>query len=301
MTYFGFLLQFIVIPITLLGILTYLDRRRLRTLPPSLRLISPALTIAILVVVAVTYTTPWDNYLVATGVWWYDPQLVVGITLGWVPLEEYTFFVLQTVLTGLWLLYLARRVTVSTSFSASKMQRIIPAALVGMIWLAAAVVLAVGWKPGNYLALELVWALPVIAFQLAVGGDILWQNRRLVIPVIITSTFYYSAVDLIAIHAGTWTINPELTLGFLLGGILPIEEAIFFLLTNVMLTFGMVLALANESVGRLPAAIRSALTTNALDTSGEFAESYFRTSQTTQNSPLSSRLDTTVDHKPAID
>ena len=61
------------------------------------------------VLLAVVYTTPWDNYLVATGVWYYDPQLVSGIVLGWVPIEEYTFFVLQTILTSLVLLFVARR------------------------------------------------------------------------------------------------------------------------------------------------------------------------------------------------
>ena len=60
-------------------------------------------------IIALLYTTPWDNYLVATGVWWYDPALVTGLTLGWVPIEEYTFFILQTLLAGLWLAFLARR------------------------------------------------------------------------------------------------------------------------------------------------------------------------------------------------
>jgi lycopene cyclase domain-containing protein len=59
-------------------------------------------------VIAVVYTTPWDNYLVATGVWWYDPQLVTGLVLGWVPIEEYTFFIVQPILAGLWLLMLMR-------------------------------------------------------------------------------------------------------------------------------------------------------------------------------------------------
>ena len=59
---------------------------------------------SLLVLIAVAYTTPWDNYLVATNVWWYDESLVTGLKLGWVPIEEYTFFVLQTLMTGLWTL-----------------------------------------------------------------------------------------------------------------------------------------------------------------------------------------------------
>jgi lycopene cyclase domain-containing protein len=62
-----------------------------------------------LATIAVVYTTPWDNYLVATGVWYYDPRLVLNVTLGYVPIEEYAFFILQTFLTGLFVLWLWTR------------------------------------------------------------------------------------------------------------------------------------------------------------------------------------------------
>ncbi len=65
--------------------------------------------LAIVVLVAVAYTTPWDNYLVASGVWTYDAHLVQGLVLGWVPIEEYTFFVLQSIFTGLILYAFLRR------------------------------------------------------------------------------------------------------------------------------------------------------------------------------------------------
>jgi len=63
-----------------------------------------------LVVLALVYTTPWDNYLVATRVWYYDPALVWNTIIGYVPLEEYLFFILQTVLVGLFTVWLWRRV-----------------------------------------------------------------------------------------------------------------------------------------------------------------------------------------------
>ncbi len=59
-----------------------------------------------LATLAVIYTTPLDNYLVATRVWYYDPRLVLNVQLGFVPLEEYLFFVLQTLLTGLFVFWL---------------------------------------------------------------------------------------------------------------------------------------------------------------------------------------------------
>ena len=93
----------------------------------------------------------------ATGVWWYDPALVTGIVLGWVPLEEYTFFVLQPILIGLWLIWLARRLPVAPD-GGSVRARVNSVAVVAVVWFAALIMLISGWKPGTYLALELAWA-----------------------------------------------------------------------------------------------------------------------------------------------
>ncbi len=59
--------------------------------------------------VAVVYTTPWDNYVAATRVWYFNPQFVLNLPLGFAPLEVYAFFVLQSFLTGLFVLWLWQR------------------------------------------------------------------------------------------------------------------------------------------------------------------------------------------------
>ena len=51
-------------------------------------------------------------------------------------------------------------------------------------------------------------------------------------------------VDAVAIAAGTWVINPEQILGVHLPGRLPLEEAVFFLVTNILIGSGVTLALA---------------------------------------------------------
>src|SRR5690606_2155877 len=58
--------------------------------------------LAAVAAIALVYTTPRDNHLVWRGVWSYGADRVVG-TLGYVPVEEYLFFVLQPLLVGLWL------------------------------------------------------------------------------------------------------------------------------------------------------------------------------------------------------
>lgn len=264
MTYFGFLLRFLGIPLFILAIIAVLDARAGRRLPPSLRTWSPAVVIGAHVIVAVVYTTPWDNYLVATRVWWYDPALVTGIVFGWVPLEEYVFFVLQTIMTGMWLLMLARRMSFD-SFRPHGPLRTWSTAVVGVLWVASVVLLFSGWKPGTYLALELSWALIPVMVQLAFGADILWHYRKLVLWALIPTTIYLCIGDALAIESGTWTIDPAQSTGILILG-LPLEEAIFFLLTNTLVVFGVTLVLARESHLRISPAWRTRLRSPLLTT-----------------------------------
>lgn len=260
MTYFGFLALFLLIPLVVLGVLTWRDHRRDVTLPKALQNHPAWIVLVAHVIVAVVYTTPWDNYLVATAVWWYDPALVTGITIGWVPIEEYIFFILQTFLAGLWLLYLARRMKFDTGVIAHVQQiRMISTLVLGMIWLASVGLLVSGWAPGAYLALILVWALPPIMLQTIFGADILWRHRRLVVSALLPPLVYLSIADALAITAGTWTISPAQSLNIYLAGYLPLEEFIFFLITNVLVVFGMILVLARESQARVPTVLRNQL------------------------------------------
>ena len=98
MSYSLFLIVFVCLP---LAVLVYLTRGQVTR--------RTVLGLLVIMLAAVIYTTPWDNYLVANRVWYYDPQLVLNVILGYVPLEEYLFFILQTLLAGLFALWLWRR------------------------------------------------------------------------------------------------------------------------------------------------------------------------------------------------
>jgi lycopene beta-cyclase len=252
MTYFGFLIGFLGVPIAILGVVAYLDGRRERAIPPNLARWPFAAAVALHVVVALIYTTPWDNYLVATGVWYYDPGLVTGITFGWVPIEEYTFFVVQTILAGLWILFLLRRLCLSGPFAPLNARwRLVPALLLASVWLAGLFALLAGWGPGTYLGLELTWALLPVIIQIGFGGDILRRYGRLVALSILGMTAYLSLADYLAIGSGTWAISPGKSLNILVAGVLPLEEIVFFLLTNTLVTFGVVLVISQEGQARV--------------------------------------------------
>ncbi|MCA2001127.1 MAG: lycopene cyclase domain-containing protein [Chloroflexi bacterium] len=251
MTYFGFLLRFLVVPILVLLILHFADVKTHRESPrfKTGRLFWIAVGIHILL--AVFYTTPWDNYLVATGVWYYNPQLVSGVVLGYVPIEEYTFFVLETLFVGLWWRFLALRHPPSGNFVPSKALRVGAFAVLFAAWATSAVLFFAGPKSFTYLSIIFFWALPAVAPQLLFGADILWHYRKLAALTVLPVGAYLSAVDSLAIADSTWTIAADQSTGCLLGGILPVEEAVFFFITVTLVAFGMTLVLSEEAQERL--------------------------------------------------
>jgi lycopene cyclase domain-containing protein len=85
----------------------------------------------------------------------------------------------------------------------------------------------------TYLIFELVWALPVLALQWVVGRGILWRRRETLVLALLIPTLYLSCADSVAIANGIWTLHADRIVGIRLGN-LPLEEALFFLLTNAM-------------------------------------------------------------------
>jgi lycopene cyclase domain-containing protein len=252
MTYFGFLLRFLVIPIIIFFLIYLVDEKNKKYVSGFKNGRSFWVAIGIHILLALIYTTPWDNYLVATGVWYYNPQLVTGTLLGYVPIEEYTFFVLETLFVGLWWCFLVRRLGSRTEkFIPFRRIRFGSFAVLFIVWIISTVLFFAGPSSLTYLSIIFFWALPPIALQLLFGADILWRHHRLVALTLLPMTLYLSVVDSLAITASTWTIALDKSTGILLGGVLPIEEAIFFLVTVALVTFGMTLFLAKETQVRV--------------------------------------------------
>jgi lycopene cyclase domain-containing protein len=252
MTYFGFLLRFLVIPIIIFLVIYLLDEKRNRDISGFKNGWPVWIAIGIHILLALIYTTPWDNYLVAAGVWYYNPYLVTGIVLGYVPIEEYTFFVLETLFVGLWWQFLSRRLNPKAKkFIPSPKIRFGLFAALFLLWIAFTIFLFTGFPSLTYLSIIFFWALPAIAPQILFGADILWRHRQLVVLTILPMSLYLSIVDSLAIADSTWTIAPAQSTGIILGGVLPIEEAIFFLVTVTLVTFGMTLFLAEEAQDRM--------------------------------------------------
>ena len=250
MTYFGFLIRYVFSPILALLLMTWWDERRARNLPRFQKELVWRM-ILVHIGLALVYTTPWDNYLVASGVWSYNSQLVSGVIFGWVPLEEYTFFVVETLFSSLWWLFLARRLPDAGVFRPSRTARLSGFGVLLVLWLISLGLFLSGWKPVTYLSITLCWALPAIFPQFLFGADILWHERRLVFWSILPAGLYLSLTDIVALRATTWSISADQTIGMRFFGILPVEELLFFFITNILVAFGLTLMLSNLSQQRL--------------------------------------------------
>lgn len=228
MTYLSFLVYFLLFPISILSIWMFFSKYG-----PKRPFIG---AITLLCGLAFFYTTPWDNYLVATEVWWYGSDRIIG-TIGYVPIEEYCFFFLQTIMTGLWSFAVYSLLGYKeTSIKIGKKPFVIMTFLV----LEAFGIYALTQEPTRYLGLIISWSLPIIFLQLWFGLEILKKNIKLFMITLLPPTIYLWAADTFAIGEGIWAISKNYTVGIEPFG-LPIEEAIFFLVTNIMVSQGMIL------------------------------------------------------------
>ena len=58
-------------------------------------------------------------------------------------------------------------------------------------------------------------------------------------------------MDIVALNDTTWSISPGQTTGILFFGILPLEEVVFFFITNMLLGFGMTLMVSEVGQARM--------------------------------------------------
>ena len=106
------------------------------------------------------------------------------------------------------------------------------------------------WGHLTYLGLLLPWAIPVLAVQWAIGHAVLRRRWRTVAVATVITTAYLVTADAVAISQGIWSIQSDRILGPRLGGV-PLEEVLFFLLTDLMVVQSVVLLNAPEMRGAI--------------------------------------------------
>lgn len=241
MTYLAFLLIFLAPPIVALAAM---QRRPLAGVGGR----RGRYTLPLIALIAFLYTTPWDNFLVYKSVWSYGPDRILGV-IGYVPVEEYVFFLAQPFLGGLFLYVLLSRKPEPHPVNARTALFSGSACYLGAT-LAGVALLLSGWEQGLYLGLILAWAAPMLLLMWLYAGPFIWRYRRPFLLGVTVPTLYLWSADRIAIGLGIWDISNQYSLDFDPFG-LPFEEAVFFLVTNLLVVQGAMLFLFGDQIAEM--------------------------------------------------
>jgi lycopene cyclase domain-containing protein len=193
--------------------------------------------IAILVAIAYVYTTPWISYMIRQGAWWYADGAVLVRALS-IPLGEYLFFTIQTVVTA----FALHLIGFDPTFRDGDFDRAprIAGVVAGVAMVVVGLWLVTLDPSYLYLGGLIAWVGPVFALQWSVGGGYLVRTPRMWLAATLIPAAYFWVADRIAIEMGTWQLSAELTTGVTVLG-LPIEEMLFFASAGVMTVNGLVL------------------------------------------------------------
>jgi phytoene synthase len=234
LTYAGFHVLF---TLPALALVIFLARQTARDISPTY--FKKACTVAgVLCVVATVWTTPWDNYLVKVGVWDY-PEVghVLGV-IGYVPLEEYAFFSIQTFFVCMVWVWQGQCKIIPHFRKVGPYRAM---GLAGLAALFAASLWMLTMDRSFYLGMIIAWSTPVLAIQWAFGADALMAQRSAWMPPLFYAWLYLCLVDRWAIKNGCWNISFKSSLPRV--DWLPVEEAYFFLATSTMCMWGLQLAM----------------------------------------------------------
>ncbi|KAL9541990.1 hypothetical protein MBANPS3_008838 [Mucor bainieri] len=184
----------------------------------------------------------WDNYIVYHKAWSYCPTCVTAV-IGYVPLEEYMFFLIMTLLTVAFTNLVMRWhlhsffIKPETSVMQSVLVRLVPITAL-LITAYKAWHLAVPGNPLFYGSCILWYACPVLALLWFGAGEYMMRRPLAVLLSIAVPTLFLCWVDVVAIGAGTWHISLATSTGKFVVPHLPVEEFMFFALINTVLVFG---------------------------------------------------------------
>jgi lycopene cyclase domain-containing protein len=246
MSYLEFDLVFVALP----AVLLLLGR-------PWRPLVGP---VAVLAPVALLWTAPWDEHLVRTGVWTYAPDAVVA-RIGSVPAEEYLFVVLEVLLVAAWAVRIGALPPPPVPVAALVAGARSRGAAGWLVVTAAGVALAGAGGHLRYLGLLMLWIGPPLSLQRAVAGDLLRARRRARLAVALPCALWLCTADRLALADGIWAITPASSTGVLLLG-LPLEEALFFVLTCTLVADGLLLAADPRARARALRLAQAAATTS---------------------------------------
>ena len=227
-TYLGFHLRFNLPVLLLAGFWAGGDLVATGSLPMVLLILA----------IVMVFTSPWDNWAAYCGIWGFPPGQYWK-RVGWLPVEEYLFFIIQSVqamlLTLVFLRVLGPFETPEHPWSLSQQGLI--GGLVLVLWIGVGALFRRRFgrqSRGHYAWHLLFWFVPVILLQWVIGWPVLVERWWVVVGVMAVLGTYLSLADLVAIKHGVWYFDEKQTTGHKIGPAMPWEEAAFFYLTSAL-------------------------------------------------------------------
>jgi lycopene cyclase domain-containing protein len=197
----------------------------------------------------IVFTSPWDNFAAKWGIWGF-PREKYSLRIGYLPVEEYAFFILQSVNVMLGVRALFQFVNWQTSQGLIISKGLLYCLAVSVVpWLFIFFQLRWLRKRGgpcvNY-AVHLAWFLPVIYAQWVLAPFLFLGHGALLATVTLAFGTYYTLADWVAVKCGTWFFDEKQITGVKIAGILPWEEVAFFYLTSLLVAQSYLLLLPSD-------------------------------------------------------
>jgi len=209
----------------------------------------------VILVIVVAFTTPWDNYAVAQGIWSF-PGGRHAFRLWHLPVEEYCFFIIQSVEV----LLLCHGLTGLAGFHQAFTPPLNSPGVITGLGVVAALWAFTGLRFGRrlprraqYLFHLLYWFGPVVAFQWVLAAPLLLANLSAIVPATAIVSLWLTLADLAAVRQGIWEFDETQILGVKWRNRLPVEEILFFFVSSLLVAQAYVM-LAPAAAARIPAA-----------------------------------------------
>ena len=193
---------------------------------------------ALVLLAVMIFTTPWDNLAAKWGIWGF-PREKFTARIGFLPVEEYAFFLLQSANVMLAVRACFHFFPDWLSGVETEVGAFLWICLVASIIPWIMIAFALRWlrrKAGtrvNY-AVHLAWFLPVIYSQWVLANALFQDHTGLLVLITMMFGIYYTLADLVAVRGGTWYFDEKQITGLKLAGVLPWEEIAFFFLTSLL-------------------------------------------------------------------
>jgi lycopene cyclase domain-containing protein len=211
----------------------------------SPQILGPA---AVILLVVVVFTSPWDNFAVAKGIWGF-PRNRYRFSVGYLPIEEYLFFIWESLqamaLTVFFLNVLGPFSSIDTDWSLTSLPFFICLGVTFGLW----AVLGLTWGRGKgrskaHYAWHLIyWFAPIFALHWLVGWNILLPRWPVVVLVTLVVGTVLSVADFWAVRKGIWFFDEKQITGHKIRGLLPWEEVAFFYLTALIVSQSLIIVL----------------------------------------------------------